>query len=149
MARGITWIVVADGGSARILEQQRASEGLSIVADGAMERFVQRSGEINADRPGRSFDSHGTGRHAMEPHTPAGRVAERTFLRRLARRLEVAAVQKRFEHLVLVAPPRAMGELRELMNAHVQHRISAEIVKDLTHVPEHELLEHLADEMSA
>ena len=147
MQKGRKWVVVADGGSAQVYALDRETGALAAVADVSMERDTQQSGEIMADRPGRSFDSHGSGRHAMEPRTPADKVAEHTFLRQLAHRLEVAAVKGRFTELVLVAAPHALGELRGLLNAHITRAITAELAKNLTHESPSELRAHLADSL--
>jgi protein required for attachment to host cells len=45
--------------------------------------------------------------------------------------------------LVLVAPPKALGRLRVELSKSVRARVSAELAKDLTHLPAQELQEHL------
>jgi protein required for attachment to host cells len=141
-----TWILIADGARARVLAQPKdyaplepAFEHEELTGSSAPSR------EIGSDRPGRSFDSGGgQGRHAMEPPTDPQRHAKFEFARELAARLEEAAHRGRFARLVLVAAPRTLGDLRELLPEPVKAKVVAEIDKDLTKVPRHELAKHLA-----
>ena len=54
-------------------------------------------------------------------------------------------VRDDYDRLVLVAPAATLGELRKALNAHATDRLAAEIAKDLTNLPEHELPKHLED----
>jgi protein required for attachment to host cells len=140
-----TWILIADGARARVLAQARDFAPLEPAFE--QEEFTgstAQSREIASDRPGRSFDSGGQGRHAMEPPTDPQRYAKYTFARELATRLEEAAHAGRFARLVLVAAPKTLGDLRELLPGVVKAKIVAEIDKDLTKVPGPELAKHLA-----
>ena len=51
----------------------------------------------------------------MEPPTDPQRYAKYEFARELAERLEEAVHAHRFERLVLVAAPKTLGDLRELL----------------------------------
>ena len=48
-----------------------------------------------------------------------------------------------FDDLVLVAPPKALGELRAALDVRVQGHVTAELGKDLTHLTVHEMHDHL------
>jgi protein required for attachment to host cells len=79
----------------------------------------------------------------MEPPTDPQRYAKYEFARELAERLEEAVHAHRFERLVLVAAPKTLGDLRELLPDPVKSRVVAEIDKDLTRVPLRDLPKHL------
>jgi protein required for attachment to host cells len=66
----------------------------------------------------------------------------------LAAMLEDGLNQGRFDCLVLVAPPRALGQLRDELSESVHDKISAELAKDLTQTPQHKLPEHLVGIMA-
>ena len=147
-----TWILVADGGRARLFEQDRKSRSFAPVAERDFVGSRAQSKEIASDRPGRTFDSAGRGqsgdagargRHAMEPGTDPHRYAEYAFARDLAEHLEKAANEHRFDRLVVVAAPRVLGDLRALLPKTVHGKIVAEINKDLTKVATRDLGEHL------
>jgi protein required for attachment to host cells len=141
-----TWVLIADGARARLLAQDKPFDHLKPALE--QEEFTgstAQSKEIGSDRPGRSFDSSGLGgRHAMAPPTDPQRYAKFAFARELAERLEEAAHAGRFDRLVLVAAPKTLGDLRELLPGPVKAKVVAEIDKDLTHVPARDLPKHLA-----
>jgi len=140
-----TWILIADGARARILQSDGKGEALQPVpgcefgADDAPNR------DIEADRPGRTFDSHGTGRHAMEPKTSPHRHRKAEFARHLADFLEKKRAQKAFDRLVIAASPATLGDLRQTLSKGVKAAIGSEVPKDLTGIPDREIADHLGD----
>lgn len=143
MARTVTWIVVADGQRARILSNAGPGQGLEEVPGGEFEGDDRQGREIMADRPGRTFDSGGQGRHSKEPHTDPRQVVEEGFLRRVLDHLATAANRNAFDRLVLVAEPRALGFLRKHLATPLQQRLHADLDKDLTKIPTQDLPGHL------
>jgi protein required for attachment to host cells len=83
----------------------------------------------------------------MEPRTDPQRYAEYAFARDLSDHLEKAANEHRFDRLVVVAAPKALGDLRELLPKTVHGKIVAEIAKDLTNVPTRDLGKHLDEHL--
>ena len=144
----VTWVVVADGARARIYRNEGPGKGLVAEPNMSMTGDRRHAVEIMADRPGRSFDSHGQGRHAMEPVTDPREVVERQFAADLVAELETAAGAGSFDRLVLAAAPRALGDLRALMSKGLAEKIAAELPKDLTRVPSTDLPKHLEGVMA-
>jgi protein required for attachment to host cells len=146
-----TWILIADGARARLLEQDRKARRFKPAAEHEFFGTRAQSKDIASDDRGRSFDSAGRGqpgdvggqRHGMEPRTDPQRYAEYEFARDLSVHLEKAANEHRFDRLVLVAAPKALGDLRGLLPKTVQGRIVAEVAKDLTNIPTRDLGKHL------
>ena len=147
MRKTTTWVVVADGARARRLVNEGPGKGLEELPGGAMAAEHAPSRDIKADRPGRTFDSAGQGRHAKEPPTDPHRDAKRRFAREVAVRLDAAHKRGDFDRVVLIAPPQALGDLRACLSKGVQAKVSAELAKDLTkdltHLPIHELPDHV------
>ena len=56
-----------------------------------------------------------------------------------------AALDKKFDRLVLVAPPKALGDLRAELPKHAQERVTHELPKDLVHLDGQGLAQHLTD----
>jgi protein required for attachment to host cells len=83
----------------------------------------------------------------MEPRTDPQRYAEYAFARDLSDHLEKAANEHRFDCLVVVAAPKALGDLRDLLPKTVQAKVVAEIDKDLTNIPTRELGKHLEEHL--
>ena len=61
--------------------------------------------------------------------------AEKTFLTDLARRLDKALKARETEAVVIVAPPRALGMLRNAYSPQLRKAVTAEVDKDLVSMP--------------
>ena len=99
------WIVVAESARARIFSMSRVEKGLKEIDDFSHPASRLHDSELTSDLPGRTFDSHGSGRHAMEQATVPKKRESHIFAAEIARHLERGRVEGRFEALVLVAPP--------------------------------------------
>jgi len=146
LQNGPAWFLVADGRRARLLTEARRGAALEeawAIEIGPDDLYDPK------DRPPRSFDRAGAGRHAMDKGRDLHEAEEEKFLKRVAERVGDGEKHKRFDHLVIAAPPRALGVLRALLPAGAQSRIRAETPKDLVDedAPKlrerlHELLRH-------
>jgi protein required for attachment to host cells len=139
-----TWVLIADAARARVFETRGKGTGLTVVPDMSLDAELAPSHELGTDRPGRSFDSVGSGRHAMESPSDLHREQKRQFARRIADALNERLAAKAFDRLVLAAPPVTMGDLRAVLPDKVKVAVTAEVVADLTNTPASELPAHLA-----
>jgi len=140
-----TWIVVADGAKARLFENRGPGKGLAALSDGEMQGSHAATQEVGSERPGRVHDRLGPGRHAMAPRVDWHEQQKQDFLKALAARLDRAAAEKAFDRLILVAPAKALGELRAALGHVAAEQIAGELPKDLTKVPVQDLSDHLDD----
>jgi protein required for attachment to host cells len=143
-----TWIVIADGMHARILRQDKRGAPLAPALDQELYEPAAHgfSRDLKSDAPGRAFDSTGSGgRHAMEPRTDPKTHEKQVFARRVAELVNDAALRKSFDQLVLVAPPKTLGELRTQLGENAKRLIIGEIDRDLVKTPASELPGHLSD----
>jgi protein required for attachment to host cells len=62
-------------------------------------------------------------------------IAKERFASKLAEALYRHAHANRFEKLVIIAPPKILGNLRKAFRAEVVERVAAEIPKELTSHP--------------
>ena len=91
--------------------------------------------EQKTDEAGRTFDaSGGAGRSAYE-ETDFHQLEEDRFAHETAELLKKRALRNEFESLIIVAPPRTLGELRKHYHKEVEKRLAAEVAKDLTGHP--------------
>jgi protein required for attachment to host cells len=137
-----TWILVAHRGGARLFENLGPGKGLQLVEDIPHPEGRLKSGEINADKPGRAFDTFGR-RHGMSQEHEAADQISRMFARHLCNKLEKARAENRFGKLVLVAEPRLLGELRGALDKPTAALVGATLDKDLVGVENRDLLRHL------
>jgi len=140
-----TWVVVADGARARIFLNSGPGTGLESALAQALIADNRSSGEIASDRPGRSFDSSGKGRHAMQPGTDPHKYEQTVFARDIARMLEEKHEQKEYDQIIIVAAPEMLGALRLALNAPTSQVVIGEINKDLTKLPVDDLASRLGD----
>lgn len=129
-----TLIVVVDGGRARFFEPRHEARTLvpAALADMVAPASRLQNQEIVADKPGRGFGSAdaSTHRHAFEPQHDPHKLEKHNFTAELARTLDGLSGQ--YDRLVVVAPPRSLGELDTLLTPQVRMMVSHQIPKDLT-----------------
>jgi protein required for attachment to host cells len=136
------WVVVCDGGKALILENVGDDMFPNLQVREVHEHDDAKTHEQGTDKPGRTFNSVGQGRSAVE-QTDWHDEAERVFLQDLAGRLDAALGAAETKSLVVVASPRALGMLRATYSPAVKKAIRNEFSKDLIKLPVHEIEKHL------
>jgi len=137
------WVVVCDGAKALILENAGDAQSPNLKTREVREQADRPTREIGTDAPGRSISSVGSARSAVQ-QTDFHEQSEQRFLTELAKRLEAAVTAGDMKSLILVAPPRALGLLRQAASGNLRHAIRAEIDKDYVKLPVHEIEKHLA-----
>lgn len=126
------WVLTANGTGYRIFAQDKKFAPLHEVKHVEWPSGRLAARDINSDRPGRTFDSGGQGRHAMEPRTDAHEEEEVRLAREIADTLSVAQGVGDYDSLVIIAAPRLLGHLRGVIPASVRQSVAVEIDKDLT-----------------
>lgn len=141
------WVVVADSASAKIFSV--AGPRSSLEERETLDHPEGRlpAGEINADRPGRSFASAGKRRHAMEREVDPKKQGIITFARRVVDLLENARAQGELERLILVAAPEFLGLLREHLSAETKRIVENEFALNLTGMPADDIRAHLPEKL--
>jgi protein required for attachment to host cells len=143
MRKTVTWIVIADGVKARIVANEGAGKGLTAVPGHAMATPPHAERDGYSDRPGRVHESSGSSRHAIQPRLDWHRFEKQQFAKHVAGMLDAEAGKGAFDRLILVAPPRTLGDLRGALAASTRAKVTGEIDKDLTHLGDHDLPSHL------
>ena len=126
-----TLVAVLDGARARFLLHKAPGRPLRQAPLPELTQEVPLSQDLASDRPGRSHDRFGPGRHAMEPTSDPHEEEERRFARLVAERVN-AAMEKSDWRLIVVAAPRALGDLRPHLSPASKDRLIGEVAKDLT-----------------
>ena len=137
------WVVVCDGAKALILEN--AGDGMhpNLKTREVREQPDHKTHEQGTDAPGRSINSIDARRSAME-QTDWHEQAEQRFLTELAARLDAAVTAGETKSVIVVAPPRALGVLRQAYSGGLRGALRAEIDKDYVRMPVHEIEKRLA-----
>ena len=132
------WILVCDGKKAVILENAGDRKFPNLRVKAVREHEDPPTRDLGTDAPARVFASVGSARSATET-TDWHDQAERAFLREVVGELQSAAMQRKFEGLVVVAPPRALGVIREAYPPGLRAFVRAEVGHDYTHLPVDEI----------
>ena len=137
------WVVVCDGKKALVLENVGDEKFVNLKTREVREHADPKTHELGTDEPGRAFSSVGSGRSAVE-QTDWHVQEENRFLQKLSGHLEAAVNAGEAKSLIVVAPPRALGVLRQAYSHNLRAAVRAEIDKDLVKLPVHEIEKHLA-----
>jgi protein required for attachment to host cells len=136
------WIVVCDGAKALVLENVGDHVFPNLKTREVYEHEKSKTRELGSDRPGRSHSSAGNGRSAME-QTDWQTESERAFLVDLAGRLDAAVTAGETKCMIIVAPPKALGILRQVYSPTLKNALRGELDKDYVKMPVHEIEKHL------
>ena len=136
-----TWILVADGGRAVLYSRTTHQPKLH-----QMESFDNVAGRMpdhlsQADQLGSSQRGHGMHGSSMTPVTDPKLHRQELFAKEVCALLHQRLTG--YDELILIAAPRFLGELRKQLDEAVLAKTIAQFDKDLTHVTEHDLPEHL------
>ena len=127
--QGSTWVLVADARHARVLE----------VEDAGLPPRLRSTVAAPAPEGQHRPPEHGW-TNAADPHPGH---EEKRLAHALVQTLEHGAAENRFRHLVVVAPPRLLGALRESLPRGLADRLRASLAKDWGHLTDTELAEHV------
>ncbi len=136
--------VIADGGHARFV-QPASDNGLHTIRAIDSATIHKRDHDLVSDRPGRSFESASTGRHAYAPrHDPHDQEKLR-FAHLVAEKVNEEAAAELFDELVVVAPCAVLSELTDALDRSTRAKVLGTLAKDLVKVPDHALWQHLKE----
>jgi len=118
-------VLVGDGEKALFLRNKGDAQNPNLAVEEILQQRAAQAHE-GAELTGEA------GRRAIEAHPDWQRFDKEDFARETARALYAAAHANRFTQLVVVAPPKILGELRKEFHKEVADRVIAEIDKTLT-----------------
>jgi protein required for attachment to host cells len=146
-----SFIVVADGEKALFFRNQGDADFPNLTVERKREQENPADRDQGTDEPGRTFSSNrgdprtggygttmGTARSAYE-ETDFHQLQEDRFAAETADFLRARALRNEFDSLIVVAPPRTLGELRKHYHKEVEKRLTGEVPKDLTGHPVKEI----------
>jgi protein required for attachment to host cells len=142
------WVLIADGEKALFLQNMTDGENphLDVFREEEQENPPNR--EQAANRRGRFNDGPNVHRSAVED-TDWHQLQKERFAQELADILYKKAHQGSFDHIVLVAPPKTLGELRDELHQEVANKVIGEIPKTLTNHPVDEIEKIVKEELNA
>lgn len=148
----VTWILIADRTKAKLVHVLPHGEGpFPELASLAHEAGRLQPRERDSSKPGRVIHPAGYA-SAVEPHEDRDHVESRRFAAEIVHHLDHCRQEGRFDQLMVIAPPKFLGVLRDAWPPPLQKLVHREIDQDLMTVPVAELqrrLEELMPESAA
>jgi protein required for attachment to host cells len=97
-------------------------------------RYQRRDREIKTDAPGLTKQSFGYGRSTYE-EPDFHQQEEDRWIQDVAEELKSRVLRNDFDALAVVAPPRALGELKKALHKEVERRIVCTVNKEMSGRP--------------
>ena len=137
------FVFVGDGRKALFLRNDGDEVFPNLKTERVFEEENPPSHEQGSERPGRVGKGSQTGRRSAVEPTDWHDIGEHHFARKVAAAMAEVIRARKVQALVVVAPPRALADLRDAFHPDVKACIIAEINKDLTKHPVWEIEKHL------
>ena len=125
-----TWILVADGEEARLFRNAGSDYTLSLEQEDMFK---------SSDAPHEGPSGH------RPPESDTQATGEATFAKQLSNRLNAAALHNAYEHLVLMADPQTLGQIRPQLHMQTERRIIGEVAKTFSNAPLEDIQNALHD----
>ena len=136
------FILVGDGRKALFLRNDGDEKFPNLKVEQVEQMENPPTREQGTDKPTTVFQS-ADGRRSASEQTDWHNLEEQRFARDIAARMEGVMRKRAVKSLIVVAPARTLAELRTAFHDDVKKKIVAEVEKDLTKHPVHEIERHL------
>lgn len=138
-----TWVVVANGATTKIYKMEKFPK-LSLLHELSHPESRLMNHEIAGDKPGRSFDSLGMGRHSYESHHSPKELEVDKFAKEVGEKLSSDFQKGAFQRLYVISSPAFLGRLRQWFPAKLKEAIVAEVSKEMLEPTLKEVEEEIA-----
>lgn len=124
-------IVVADERQAHFFDASRADG--PFTPRGSLQNGAGglKDIDLETDRPGRRFGGGAGARHAVDGERSTEQHELTLFAKDVAQRIDKDRVNHAFDKLVLIAPPKMLGLLRQALPSPAQSLIASEVPKNI------------------
>lgn len=142
MKKPVSLIAVASSQTAKIFEKIGNKKcRLNLICE--MEAILDSEHE----KPGRTFNSVGSLRHGIEPHTNRRQVEKHQFATRISETLAGLDHENCYEDLVLMASHKMLQELNKTMKSGLKQKTSHKIPKDIVGFANHDIERYVGENL--
>ena len=127
-------VLVADSRKMLFLRNEGDTEFPNLIVEKAQEQDNPATRDQATDSAGRASSPQGGVQSSVEP-TDFHQIEEDRFAADAADFLKTGALKNTYDSLIVVAPPKTLGELRKHYHKEVVSRLKGELDKDLTGHP--------------
>ncbi len=138
------WVLVGDGRKALFLVNHGDPDLLDLRVVEARVDVNPPTREQGSDAPGRAYAAAGASARSSVGNTDWHELEKEHFAASVAERINAAAELGELSEIVIIAPPRVLGDLRQELSPKAKGKVKGEIDKDLTHHPIPEIEKALA-----
>jgi protein required for attachment to host cells len=133
-------IVVADSQKAKIFAKtgHKKSE-FNLICD------IDAELDVTHDKPGRTFNSTGSIRHAIEPHTDRRQVEKHDFATKISKTLFDMNKEQPCDDLILLASHKMLQELEDTLSNELKQKVTHKLAKNLIEFNNDEIREYIAE----
>jgi protein required for attachment to host cells len=139
------WIVVADGGNARVLTISADRTSLVTQREMMSADVHRKTHDLISDRPGRSFESGSSTRHSIEAKTDPHELAKERFVADVGAMLVEQNRAGAFDDLVLIVTRAQAKSLKSALDTATAARVTHTWTKDLVKTPNAEIWDRLIE----
>ncbi|MDT8450810.1 MAG: host attachment protein [Wenzhouxiangellaceae bacterium] len=126
------WVLAADSTEARLFTREKSRSRLVEQQDWLHPESRLPGRDLEQDRQGKTFASHGYGQSDMQKRTEPKKREAADFARELTDFLNAARARGEFEALQIVAEPTFLGLLRERLDEHTREMVARAVARNLT-----------------
>ena len=129
-----SFVLVADGRKSLFFRNQGDGNFPNLIVEEKEVHPNPAHHEQASDTAGQSMKTR-DGRGGSMEEVDFHQLEEDRFAAETAEMLKAGALRNDYDALVVVAPPKTLGELRKHYHKEVEKRLVAEVAKDLVNVP--------------
>jgi len=126
-----TWVITADHTRARIFTMESPLRPLRELTDLFHAEGGLLDQEKHSDRPGTTYDSHGAGRHSMEPRTDLRHLETDRFASQICTHLQKGLADKKCDGLIILADPSVLGSIRKHLSPQLRKILKGTVNKNV------------------
>jgi protein required for attachment to host cells len=127
-----SYVLVADGAKMLFFRNEGDADQLDLRIVEAEQQRDDYDRNLKTDQAGQMPGNPGMGGASTAGEADYHRQAELRFAAEAAERINKATLTGECQRLIVVAPPRTLGDLRGHYHKEVESHLAAEIPKDLT-----------------
>ena len=130
-----SFVVVADGKKMLFFRNEGDADFPKLEVEGKRQTRDAADRDQKTDTAGRPASAPAGAGYSSYEEVDFHQLEEDRFAADTAEMLRKKALRNEFDSLIIVAPPRTLGELRKHYHKEVEKRLAGEIAKDLTGHP--------------
>jgi protein required for attachment to host cells len=141
------WVIVGDSARARFYKTKDATSDFQEFQTLIHNESRMQEQALISDRSGNTHDTAGLSRFNINPDQNTKQKESEKFAHEIASYLEKSRTENKFSQLVVVAAPKFLGQLRNVLSDSCKKMIVSEYDKNISHIRTIDLRSHLPSKL--